>query len=234
MKLKKKDVKEKKWELSTHMNFLSFYKNEKEEGMLWNMNIHCLTRFSERLVAPIYSTVPTSSTRFTSPRFNSWCSFSWAFSQTIYGLSRAFALWVWIFRYNRAENFAIEGCNLNFSFTTKQSNAVPVPILRDCSLRIPSGQFWMLLGPNGCGKSTLLKVFSYHETQCYLLGGVTKKKRFCFLMITPWAWFCRFWLVSWIQRQDQCMWMSLKVLFSKIQIIRFSFSSFISNIILLC
>ncbi|KAJ1377172.1 P-loop containing nucleoside triphosphate hydrolase [Sesbania bispinosa] len=33
-----------------------------------------------------------------------------------------------------------------------------VQVLRDCSLRIPSGQFWMLLGPNGCGKSFLLKV----------------------------------------------------------------------------
>ncbi|KAL1103960.1 hypothetical protein V6Z11_D04G037200 [Gossypium hirsutum] len=30
-----------------------------------------------------------------------------------------------------------------------------VPILKDCS--IPSGQLWMLLGPNGCGKSTPLK-----------------------------------------------------------------------------
>ncbi|MBA0577017.1 hypothetical protein Golob_023822, partial [Gossypium lobatum] len=32
-----------------------------------------------------------------------------------------------------------------------------VPILKDCSIRIPSGPLWMLLGPNGCGKSTLLK-----------------------------------------------------------------------------
>ncbi|KAL1346713.1 ABC transporter I family member 10 isoform X2 [Arachis hypogaea] len=56
-----------------------------------------------------------------------------------------------------ADNIAIEGCNLKFSFTaTRQAKVVPV--LRDCSFRIPSGQFWMLLGPNGCGKSTLLKV----------------------------------------------------------------------------
>lgn len=35
-----------------------------------------------------------------------------------------------------------------------------MPILKDCSLKIPSGQFWMLLGPNGCGKSTLLKILA--------------------------------------------------------------------------
>ncbi|XP_022740142.1 ABC transporter I family member 10, chloroplastic-like isoform X2 [Durio zibethinus] len=35
-----------------------------------------------------------------------------------------------------------------------------VPILKDCSIRIPSGQLWMLLGPNGCGKSTLLKILA--------------------------------------------------------------------------
>lgn len=61
------------------------------------------------------------------------------------------------------DNFAIEGRNLNFSFTTRQTKGVP--ILRDCSLRIPSGQFWMLLGPNGCGKSTLLKVLCVEATQ---------------------------------------------------------------------
>ncbi|XP_024533584.1 ABC transporter I family member 10 isoform X3 [Selaginella moellendorffii] len=32
-----------------------------------------------------------------------------------------------------------------------------VPVLKNCSIRIPQGQLWMLLGPNGCGKSTLLK-----------------------------------------------------------------------------
>ncbi|XP_062147646.1 ABC transporter I family member 10 isoform X1 [Alnus glutinosa] len=58
-------------------------------------------------------------------------------------------------RTNATENIAIEGRNLNFSITTRQGKVVP--ILQDCSLRIPSGQFWMLLGPNGCGKSTLLK-----------------------------------------------------------------------------
>ncbi|CAI5929686.1 unnamed protein product, partial [Closterium sp. NIES-65] len=33
-------------------------------------------------------------------------------------------------------------------------------VLRECSLRVPEGQLWMLLGPNGCGKSTLLKVLA--------------------------------------------------------------------------
>lgn len=56
-------------------------------------------------------------------------------------------------------NFAIEGQNLNYSVTTKQGKLIP--ILKDCSLKIPTGQFWMLLGPNGCGKSTLLKVIPH-------------------------------------------------------------------------
>jgi energy-coupling factor transport system ATP-binding protein len=35
-------------------------------------------------------------------------------------------------------------------------------ILDSCSLEVPKGEFWMLLGSNGCGKSTLLR----------LLGGM--------------------------------------------------------------
>ncbi|KAG5045980.1 hypothetical protein JHK86_015386 [Glycine max] len=88
------------------------------------MNLSYLTRFPERLVAPLYATLPTTAT--TSG--------------------------------NRPENFAIEGRNLKFSFTTRQTQDVPV--LKDCSIRIPCGQFWMLLGPNGCGKSTLLKILA--------------------------------------------------------------------------
>lgn len=34
------------------------------------------------------------------------------------------------------------------------------PILQSCSLRVPKGQFWMLLGTNGSGKSTLLRIMS--------------------------------------------------------------------------
>ncbi|XP_010270393.1 PREDICTED: ABC transporter I family member 10, chloroplastic isoform X2 [Nelumbo nucifera] len=56
------------------------------------------------------------------------------------------------------QKFAIEGRNVNYSVRTKHGKWVP--ILKDCSLRIPAGQLWMLLGPNGCGKSTLLKVLA--------------------------------------------------------------------------
>lgn len=35
-----------------------------------------------------------------------------------------------------------------------------MPVLKGCSLLVPPGQLWMLLGPNGCGKSTLLKVLA--------------------------------------------------------------------------
>ncbi|KAF9681780.1 hypothetical protein SADUNF_Sadunf05G0038300 [Salix dunnii] len=55
-------------------------------------------------------------------------------------------------------NIAIECRNLNFSIKTRKGDSVP--ILKDCSLSIPSGKLWMLLGPNGCGKSTLLKILA--------------------------------------------------------------------------
>lgn len=32
------------------------------------------------------------------------------------------------------------------------------PVLRNCSLSVPKGEFWMLLGTNGSGKSTLLRL----------------------------------------------------------------------------
>ncbi|KAM3351690.1 hypothetical protein ACQJBY_023564 [Aegilops geniculata] len=53
---------------------------------------------------------------------------------------------------------AIEGRGVGFSVTTRRG--VVLPVLKDCSLRVPPGQLWMLLGPNGCGKSTLLKVLA--------------------------------------------------------------------------
>ncbi|AZB72885.1 energy-coupling factor ABC transporter ATP-binding protein [Synechococcus elongatus] len=34
------------------------------------------------------------------------------------------------------------------------------PILQDCNLQIPRGEFWMLLGDNGSGKSTLLRLIA--------------------------------------------------------------------------
>ncbi|KAI5000616.1 ABC transporter I family member 10 [Hordeum vulgare subsp. vulgare] len=53
---------------------------------------------------------------------------------------------------------AIEGRGVGFSVTTRRG--LVLPVLKDCSLCVPSGQLWMLLGPNGCGKSTLLKVLA--------------------------------------------------------------------------
>ncbi|EEC71552.1 hypothetical protein OsI_03899 [Oryza sativa Indica Group] len=53
---------------------------------------------------------------------------------------------------------AIEGQGVELSVTTRRGRVLPV--LKDCSLRVPPGQLWMLLGPNGCGKSTLLKVLA--------------------------------------------------------------------------
>ncbi|KAL5221089.1 hypothetical protein ABZP36_025802 [Zizania latifolia] len=53
---------------------------------------------------------------------------------------------------------AIEGRGVQFSVKTRRGRVLPV--LKDCSLSVPPGQLWMLLGPNGCGKSTLLKVLA--------------------------------------------------------------------------
>ncbi|XP_078430500.1 ABC transporter family protein [Wolffia australiana] len=53
---------------------------------------------------------------------------------------------------------AIEVQDLCFSLTG--NNGRVTPILRNCQLRVPMGQLWMLLGPNGCGKSTLLKILA--------------------------------------------------------------------------
>ncbi|PAN28296.1 hypothetical protein PAHAL_5G143400 [Panicum hallii] len=53
---------------------------------------------------------------------------------------------------------AIEGRDVGLSVTTRRGRVLPV--LKACSLHVPPGQLWMLLGPNGCGKSTLLKVLA--------------------------------------------------------------------------
>jgi energy-coupling factor transport system ATP-binding protein len=49
-------------------------------------------------------------------------------------------------------NCAIQVQDLSFCW---QENA---PVLQSCSLSVPEGEFWMLLGTNGSGKSTLLRL----------------------------------------------------------------------------
>lgn len=49
---------------------------------------------------------------------------------------------------------AIAVHNLQFQWPTGAS------VLQACSLEVPKGEFWMLLGTNGSGKSTLLRVLS--------------------------------------------------------------------------
>ncbi|NJN76733.1 MAG: energy-coupling factor ABC transporter ATP-binding protein [Synechococcaceae cyanobacterium RL_1_2] len=44
----------------------------------------------------------------------------------------------------------------NLSFHWPNGNQV----LKDCSLQIPEGELWMLLGANGSGKSTLLRILA--------------------------------------------------------------------------
>lgn len=49
---------------------------------------------------------------------------------------------------------AIEVSNLHFAWHRDR------PILDACFLKVPQGQFWMLLGNNGSGKSTLLRLLA--------------------------------------------------------------------------
>ena len=51
-------------------------------------------------------------------------------------------------------NFAINVENVSFSWHEKAS------VLKSCSLAVPQGEFWMLLGTNGSGKSTLLRLLT--------------------------------------------------------------------------
>lgn len=44
--------------------------------------------------------------------------------------------------------------NVCFSWSESAS------VLQDCTLQVPQGEFWMLLGNNGSGKSTLLKLLA--------------------------------------------------------------------------
>jgi energy-coupling factor transport system ATP-binding protein len=50
--------------------------------------------------------------------------------------------------------WGIEVQNISFGWNDQQ------PILERCSLQVPEGEFWMLLGTNGSGKSTLLRILA--------------------------------------------------------------------------
>ncbi len=49
---------------------------------------------------------------------------------------------------------AIEVEHLSFAWKSGET------VLEDCSLSVPKGEFWMLLGTNGSGKSTLLRLLA--------------------------------------------------------------------------
>ena len=56
----------------------------------------------------------------------------------------------------RAETLEAAIAVHNISFKWHRDRAV----LQDCSLVVPKGEFWMLLGTNGSGKSTLLRLLA--------------------------------------------------------------------------
>ncbi len=48
----------------------------------------------------------------------------------------------------------IEVKDLNFNWSSGEQ------VIKSCSLQVPKGEFWMLLGTNGSGKSTLLRLLA--------------------------------------------------------------------------
>ncbi len=54
---------------------------------------------------------------------------------------------------NQAES-SISVQDLSFSWHEQAK------VLDSCTLKVPQGEFWMLLGENGCGKSTLLRLLA--------------------------------------------------------------------------
>jgi energy-coupling factor transport system ATP-binding protein len=48
----------------------------------------------------------------------------------------------------------IEVKDLNFNWPSGQE------VIKECSLQVPKGEFWMLLGTNGSGKSTILRLLA--------------------------------------------------------------------------
>ncbi|KAJ8453098.1 hypothetical protein Cgig2_014861 [Carnegiea gigantea] len=122
---------------------------------------------------------------------------------------------------NTNADYAIWGENLNFSISTKQGRRLP--ILKNCSIQIPAGQLWMLLGPNGCGKSTLLKILAglLKPTDGSLC--VRKPKSFVFQNPDHQVSFCIFWF-------GQMLWIFLLIyvalhsmLFNKLVLARLIF-----------
>ncbi|MGK7896825.1 MAG: energy-coupling factor ABC transporter ATP-binding protein [Xenococcus sp. (in: cyanobacteria)] len=55
---------------------------------------------------------------------------------------------------NREKPSAIIVDDVSFSWSAEDT------VLQSCSLEVPQGEFWMLLGNNGSGKSTLLKLLT--------------------------------------------------------------------------
>jgi energy-coupling factor transport system ATP-binding protein len=59
--------------------------------------------------------------------------------------------------------FAVNIQNLTFGWSQNSAqDTIPATelVLKGCTLQVPTGEFWMLLGANGSGKSTLLKILS--------------------------------------------------------------------------
>lgn len=53
-----------------------------------------------------------------------------------------------------SQSIAIEARDLEFSWNSSAK------VLEACSIQVPKGEFWMLLGSNGSGKSTLLRLLA--------------------------------------------------------------------------
>lgn len=130
------------------------------------MNHAALTRAYTTQVLPLYS-CPPARFRYPNPIFLSTSLLAAKYDKHLRTVSLLLGLFFFFFlvilvtysfclcRTSVTENLAIDGRNLKYSITLR--NGKTIPILENCSIQIPSGQLWMLLGPNGCGKSTLLK-----------------------------------------------------------------------------
>ncbi len=59
-----------------------------------------------------------------------------------------------LFPNDRVTEPAIAVRQVSFQWATDK------PVLKNCSLSVPAGEFWMLLGTNGSGKSTLMQLLA--------------------------------------------------------------------------